>query len=132
MMMHLYTLKKKFKTYSNSNNTLEDVSEYPQCPTPIYQFRSQNYTYTLKIKPVYGKLIPGQVTVSGIKSLQSLDNTHQKSLHPFYLFPMDTLLANELQIMLYTLILKTQQNKIHCLVIFHIRGTEHSHLRMER
>lgn len=24
-MMHLYTLKMKFKTYSNSNNTLEDV-----------------------------------------------------------------------------------------------------------
>lgn len=57
MMMHLYTLKMKFKTYSK--NTLEDVSQYPQCPTPIYQFRSQNYTYILKIKPGYGKLIPG-------------------------------------------------------------------------
>lgn len=24
------------------------LSEYPQCPRPIYEFRSQNYVYTLK------------------------------------------------------------------------------------
>lgn len=38
MMMYLYTLKMKFKTYSNSNNTLEDVkwiSPIPNTYLPI-------------------------------------------------------------------------------------------------
>lgn len=59
MMMHLYTRKMKSKHIATAATRWKMLSEYPQCPTPINQFRSQNYVYTLKIKPVHGKQIPG-------------------------------------------------------------------------